>query len=171
MKNKPNFIGFITFVIIVPAAVLALAGCTSNNYTSSMSGVSDYTTVVVKDFTSLGIITVHATEVHQAGPFDFQKSVEGSKITYTDLMQEAAKLEADDIINVRIDINSNYTQSAFDFITGWTRTFTYTGTALAIKYTNMLDTETGDPQLTTLPKVPEATGAVRVTRTGKVILR
>jgi hypothetical protein len=153
------------------AAILAMAACTSNNYTTSMAGASDYSTVVVKDFTSLGIITVSATEVHHAGPFGFQKSVEGSKITFTDLMQEAAKLEADDIINVRIDMNSNYTQGAFDFFTGWTRTFTYTGTALAIKYTNMLNTETGDPQLTTLPKVPEATGAVKVTRTGKVVLR
>ena len=136
-----------------------------------MAGVSDYSTVVVKDFTSLGIITVRATEIHQSGPFGFKKSVQGSKITFSDLMQEAAKLEADDIINVRIDMNVNYTQSIFDFFTGWTRTFSYTGTALAIKYTNMLNTETGDPQLTTLPKVPEATGAVKITRTGKVVLR
>ena len=152
-------------------AVLAMAACTSNNYTASMTGVSDYSTVVVKDFTSLGIITVKTTEIHHSGPFGIQKSVEGSKITFSDLMQEAAKLEADDIINVRIDMNANYTQGFFDFFTGWTRTFTYTGTALAIKYTNMLNTETGDPQLTTLPKVPEATGAVRITRTGKVVLR
>jgi len=153
------------------AAVLAMAACSSNNFTASMTGAADYSTVVVKDFTSLGIITVRSTEIHHAGPFGFQKSVEGAKITYSDLMQEAAKLEADDIINVRIDINSNYTESVFDFFTGWTRTFSYTGTALAIKYTNMLNTETGDPQLTTLPKAPEATGAVRITRTGKVVLR
>jgi len=156
------------FLAIV--AVLA-AGCSTNNYTSSLSGVSDYSTVVVKDFTSLGIITVQATEVHHSGPLGIKKSVEGSKITYSDLMQEAAKLEADDIINVRIDMNANYIQGAFDFITGWTRTFTYTGTALAIKYTSMLNTETGDPQLSTLPKVPEATGAVKVTKSGKVVLR
>ena len=155
----------------ITAAVLAMAACTSNNYTASMAGVSDYSTVVVKDFTSLGIITVKATEIHHSGPFGVQKSVEGSKITFSDLMQEAAKLEADDIINVRIDINSNYTKGFFDFITGWTRVYSYTGTALAIKYTNMLNTETGDPQLSTLPRVPEATSAVRVTRTGKVVLR
>jgi hypothetical protein len=153
------------------AAAVAMTACTSNNYTTSLAGVADYSTVVVKDFSSLGIITVRATEVHHSGPFGFQKSVEGSKITFSDLMQEAAKLEADDIINVRIDMNANYVQGAFDFFTGWTRTFTYTGTALAIKYTNMLDTDTGDPQLTTLPRVPEATGAVRVTKSGKVVLR
>jgi hypothetical protein len=150
---------------------LALAACTSNNFTASMAGVSDYSTVVVKDFTSLGIITVRATEVHYAGPFGFKKSVEGSKITFTDLMQEAAKLEADDIINVRIDMNANYTKGAFDWLTGWTRTFSYTGTALAIKYTDMLNTETGDPQLSTLPKVPESTGAVKITRSGRTELR
>ena len=157
--------------LLAAGAALAAAACSTNNYTANMAGASDYSTVVVKDFTSLGIITVHATEVHYAGPFGFKKSVEGSKITYSDLMQEAAKLEADDIINVRIDMNTTYTKSFFDFLTGWTRTFTYTGTALAIKYTHMLNTETGDPQLTTLPKVPEVTGAVKVTKTGKVQLR
>jgi hypothetical protein len=162
--KKPMF-------LLMVAALLVMTACSSNNYTASMAGASDYSTVVVKDFTSLGIITVRATEIHHSGPFGFQKSVEGSKITFADLMQEAAKLEADDIINVRIDMNVNYTESIFDFLTGWTRTFTYTGTALAIKYTNMLNTETGDPQLTTLPKVPEATGAVRVTKNGKVVLR
>ena len=86
-------------------------------------------------------------------------------------MQEAAKLEADDIINVRIDMNANYTKGFFDFFTGWIRTYTYTGTALAIKYTDMLNTETGDPQLSTLPKVPETTGAVRITRSGRAELR
>jgi ABC-type glycerol-3-phosphate transport system substrate-binding protein len=158
-------------LFLLMAVALVMTACSSNNYTASMAGASDYSTVVVKDFTSLGIITVRATEIHHSGPFGFQKSVEGAKITFTDLMQEAAKLEADDIINVRIDMNVNYTKSVFDFFTGWTRTFTYTGTALAIKYTSMLNTETGDPQLTTLPKVPEATGAVKVTKSGKVQLR
>jgi len=159
------------FFFSMIAALLAMTACSSNNYTASMAGVADYSTVVVKDFASLGMITVRATEIHHAGPFGFQKSVEGSKITFADLLQEAAKLEADDIINVRIDMNANYTQSVFDFFTGWTRTFTYTGTALAIKYTNMLNTDTGDPQLTTLPRIPEATGAVRVTKSGRVLLR
>jgi hypothetical protein len=86
-------------------------------------------------------------------------------------MQEAAKLEADDIINVRIDMNDNYNSSAFGWMTGWVRTFTYTGTALAIKYTERMETQTSDPQLGGLPKIPESTRAVKKTKEGRVILR
>ena len=159
------------FVIAVLLTALVLAGCTSTNYSASMAGASDYSTVAVKDFTTLGIVTVRATEIHHSGPLGFTKSIDGAKITFTDLMQEAAKLEADDIINVRIDMNSNYTKGAFDWLTGWTRTYSYTGTALAIKYTDKLDTDRGDPQLGGLPKSPEATSAVRTTKTGTVELK
>ena len=158
------------FTVLIVVAVV-LSACTSNNYSANLSGASDYSTVAVKDFTALGIITVQAREIHQAGPLGFRKSIEGAKITFADLMQEAARLEADDIINVRIDVNTNYVKSAGDFFTGWTRTFTYTGTALAVKYTDKLETQQSDPQLSGLPKTPEATGAVRTTRAGKVVLR
>jgi hypothetical protein len=164
--RKPNLLAAII-------AVLALAGCstTNTNFSASMNGVSDYTTVVVKDFTPLGIITVRAVETHYSSPFGFVKSIDGAKITYGDLMQAAARLEADDIINVRIDINSNYKKSTFDWITGWTRTYTYIGTALAIKYTERMNTQYSDPQLGGLPKAPESTSAVRKLRNGKATLK
>jgi hypothetical protein len=145
-------------------AAFALAACTTTNFSSNMTGAADYSTVVVKDFTTLGIVTVSATEIHHSSPFGFAKSIDGSKITFADLMQEAAKLEADDIINVRIDMNANFRKGAFDWLTGWTRTYTYTGTALAIKYTDKLDTDRGDPQLNGLPKAPELTGASKAAR-------
>ena len=157
--------------IIFTIAVLTFTACTTNNFTANVAGSSDYATVVVKDFTTLGIVTVHSTEVHYSGPLGFKKSVEGSKISFSDLMQEAARLEADDVINVRIDMNTNYTKGAFDWLTGWTRTYTYTGTALAIKYTGKLDTDISDPHLTGLPKKPEVTGAVKTTRNGEVMLK
>jgi len=150
--------------------VCVLTACTSNNYSANLTGASDYSTVAVKDFVSLGIVTVKSTEVHRSGPLGFTKSIEGSKITFANLMQEAAKLEADDIINVRIDINSNYIKGGFDWLTGWTRTYTYTGTALAIKYTEKVE-RASDPQLNGLPKAPEPSGAVRVRKSGKVELR
>ncbi|MCL2138507.1 MAG: hypothetical protein FWH41_03130 [Treponema sp.] len=153
------------------AIFISLAACTTNDYSTNLVGASDYSTVAVKDFKTLGIITVYAQEVHYSGPFGFKKRVEGSKITFSDLMQEAAKLEADDIINIRIDMNSNYSKGFGSFFTGWSKTYTYTGTALAIKYTDKLETEVGDPQLSGLPKSPEQSGAVRTTRAGKVILR
>ena len=157
--------------IIFIVTVLTLAACTTNNFTANVAGASDYATVVVKDFTTLGIITVRATEIHYSSPLGFKKSVEGSKITFSDLMQEAAKLEADDIINVRIDMNTSYKKGAFDWLTGWTRTYSYTGTALAIKYTGQSNSGIGDPQLRGLPKEPEVTGAVKTTKTGEVKLR
>jgi len=156
--------------VIILVVLTFLAACAHNDYSASLAGVSDNSTVAVKDFVSLGIVTVRSTEIHHSSPFGFVKSVEGSKITFTDLMQEAAKLEADDIINVRIDMNTNYKKGAFDWLTGWNRTFSYTGTALAIKYTEKVD-GTGDPQLSGLPKIPETSGAVRVTKSGKVVLR
>ena len=151
--------------------LLSFAACTTNNFSANVAGASDYSTVVVKDFTTLGIVTVRATEIHTSGPLGFSKKVEGSKITFSELMQEAARLEADDIINVRIDQHTNYKKSAFDWLTGWTRTYTYTGTALAIKYTGKLDSDFGDPQLSGLPKAPEQSGAVKTTRSGQVGLK
>jgi hypothetical protein len=136
-----------------------------------MSGASDYATVAVKDFVTLGIVTVETTEVHYASPFGAIKRIEGSKITYADLLQKAAELEGDDIINVRIDVTTNYSGSVFDWLTGWTRTYIHTGTALAIKYTDKLDSKDVDPQLTGIPKAPESTGAVRTNRDGRAQVR
>ena len=144
------------FVIIM--TVFMLTACTITDYTTNASGASDYATVTVKDFVTLGIVTVYATETHYSSAFGFKKKIEGSKVTYTDLMQEAAKLEADDIINVRIDVHANYRKGFFDWLTGWTRTYTYTGTALAIKYTSKLDSKEVDPQLRGLPRKPEPSG-------------
>jgi len=161
-----------TIFAIMLVAALMLVGCASTDYTANMSGASDYATVAVKDFVTLGIVTVETTEIHYASPFSAIKRVEGKKVTYADLMQEAARLEADDIINIRIDVHTNYSGSAFDWLTGWTRVYTHTGTALAIKYTEKLDSRDVDPQLTGVPKAPEATKAVNVDRkTGKVQLR
>jgi len=152
-------------------AALVLAGCSSTNYTANMSGAADYATVAVKDFVTLGIVTVKTTEIHHSSPFGLVKSIEGSKITYADLMQEAARLEADDIINIRIDVHTDYSGSAFDWLTGWTRVFTHTGTALAIKYTEKLDSKDVDPQLTGVPKAPESTRAVKTDRDGRTQVR
>jgi uncharacterized protein YbjQ (UPF0145 family) len=136
-----------------------------------MSGASDYVTVAVKDFVTLGIVTVVTTETHYSSPFGIIRRIDGAKITYADLMQEAARLEADDIINVRIDVHTNYTGSIFDWFTGWTRIYTHTGTALAIKYTGKLDSKNVDPQLTGIPKAPEPTGAAKTDKSGRSGLR
>ncbi|MCL2269738.1 MAG: hypothetical protein FWC24_00190 [Treponema sp.] len=153
---------------VIIATVFAITSCTTADYTANMTGASDYATVAVKDFVTLGIVTVHSKEIHHSGPFGIKKRIEGSKITYSDLMHEAVRLEADDIINVRIDVNSSYTKTAFDWITGWTRVYTHTGTALAIKYTGMLDSGDGNSQLSGIPKAPEATSVIKSSRSGTV---
>jgi uncharacterized protein YbjQ (UPF0145 family) len=151
------------FAIII-MALCVLATCKTTNYTGNVSGASDHAAIAVKDFVTLGIVTVQSTEIHHSSPFGAKRSVEGSKITYADLMQEAAKLEADDIINIRIDMHSNYTKSPFDWLIGWTRVYTHTGTALAIKYTDKLDSKLPDSQLSGIPKAPEPTSAVNATK-------
>jgi uncharacterized protein YbjQ (UPF0145 family) len=148
------------FAVIIMIA-LPLITCTTTDYTANMSGASDYATVAVKDFVTLGMVTVQSTEIHHSSPFGLVKSVEGSKITFADLLLEAVRLEADDIINIRIDVHTNYTKGAFDWLTGWTRTYNYTGTALAIKYTSKLDSKDVDPQLRGIPKEPEKSGATQ----------
>jgi len=171
--NKPKFdiLGLFFKKSLIIAAVLSLTTCTTTDYSTNTAGASDYATIAVKDFVTLGIVTVQTTETHYSSPFGLIKRIEGSKVTFTDLMQEAAKLEADDIINIRIDTNANYTRHIFDWLSGWTRTYTHIGTALAIKYTDKVDTRVTDSQLTGLPKSPEATRAVKTTRSGKTMLK
>ncbi|MDR0290228.1 MAG: hypothetical protein LBI06_04765 [Treponema sp.] len=158
-----NKLGFVIMVV----AVFALAACTHIDYTANTSGASDYATVAVKDFVTLGIVTVTATEIHHSSPFGLVKTVKGSKVTYADLLQEAARLEADDVINVRIDMNASYTKGALDWLTGWTRVYNHTGTALAIKYASKLDSESVDPQLRGLPREPEESRASPRGRSGR----
>jgi len=122
-------------IICVSLLVSAmLAGCTLVDYTVPMAGFYDNASVLVKNFDLVGTITVRTTETHTVSPLGIKRKVEGAKVTYSDLMQEAAKVKADDIINVRIDIQTNGKTTIVDWFKGWERTFFYTGEALAIKY-------------------------------------
>ena len=90
------------------------------------TGTSNNAAIVVKDYETLGIIFVKSS-VTIAG------NRTGSKITYEMLMLEAQKLGADDIINIRIDVNEKVD---FDSSGNPIRTtLNYTANALAIKYT------------------------------------
>jgi hypothetical protein len=98
----------------------------------------------VKDFESKGIIFVESKVT-----IDINGEHNGSEITYEMLMKEAQKLDADDIINVRIDeIEDHTTLDKFsyesDIFAGRqyiAKTYIYKATALAIKYTKTLEVE------------------------------
>jgi len=123
-----------TIIFVLFFALTALAGCTLVDYTVPMAGKYDNVSVVVKNFILIDTVTVNAAEKHTVSPLGIKRTVEGAKVTYSDLMREAAKVKADDIINVRIDMQTTGKTTIVDWLNGWERTFFYTGQALAIKY-------------------------------------
>jgi len=132
---KQNRVIICVFFLVLTA----LGGCTLFDYTVPMAGKYDNISVIVKNFELIGTVTVRATEKHTISPLGIKRKVEGAKVTYSDLMQEAAKFKADDIINVRIDIQTNGKTTIVDWFKGWERIFFYTGQALAIKYIDNVD--------------------------------
>jgi uncharacterized protein YbjQ (UPF0145 family) len=134
--------------IIGIALVLVLSACPTINrnvdYTYRESGSIDKKpepgsigrtpVLVLKDYRSAGIIIVKATE-----EIDEMGNHTGSQITFEMLMLEAQKLGADDVINVRIDLNYKEHFSSDGELEK--RTYNYTATALAIKYTESLTVE------------------------------
>ena len=115
---------FCAYIILL----LVLAGCTSVQYSEPLAGRYIRVTVPPKSFIIIGAVSARSTETHTVNWII--KKVEGAKIGYTDLVLEAAKLGADDIVDVRIDVNIiKGTNSNKDV-------YIYTGTALAIKYVN-----------------------------------
>jgi len=115
-------------------APLLFTGCTLIDYTVPLEGKYDRAGVVVKNFILIDTVTVHAAEKHTVSPLGIIRKIEGAKVTYSDLMLKAAKLNADDIINVRIDMQTTGKTTFVDWLKGWERIFEYTGQALAIKY-------------------------------------
>jgi hypothetical protein len=124
----------IYILLTVLPVLFGAAGCGTMDYTAPLEGRYVTASHAVKDFEVIGLVSVSSAETHRAGPFGFVKTVEGSKVTYSDLMQEAALIEADDIIDVRIDIHAGKAARFAERLTGWERVFAYTGKALAIKY-------------------------------------
>ena len=119
--------------LLVPSLFLA-AGCRTIDFTAPLQGKYVKAALAVKDFEVISMVSTSSTETHSAGPLGFVKTVEGSKVTYSDLLQEAAIIDADDIIDIRIDKNAAKPRTFAEWLTGWERTYTYTGKAVAIKY-------------------------------------
>ena len=98
------------------------------DYGYPQAGTTNVASIVVKDYVTLGIIIVKSAEI-----FDGLGNHTGSKITNEMLMLEARKLGADDVINIRTDVNRvvDFSSDGKPIKT----TYNYTATALAIKYT------------------------------------
>jgi len=127
--------------VLLLAVPVMSAGCVLVDYTVPMAGKYDRAGVVVKNFIMIGTVTVQATEKHTISPLGISRKVEGAKVTYSDLMRKAAALNADDIINVRIDMRTTGKTTIAEWLNGWERTFFYTGRALAIKYVDSDENE------------------------------
>jgi hypothetical protein len=123
-------------VSVLVLSALVLAGCKTTDLTTNKVGWSNYADISVKDYDAVGIISVESQEVFEVGPFGFNKSLKGSRIAWSDLMAEAAKLDADDVINIRIEVTDRNSRmpGLIEFFTGYTLTYYYKGTGLAIKY-------------------------------------
>jgi uncharacterized protein YbjQ (UPF0145 family) len=124
------------FVLVGAILVPALFGsCRSLDMSTSLVGWSDYAGIVVKDYEAVEIVIVKRSETFVYGPLGLSTTHTGSQITYEDLMQEAKRLGAHDVINVRIDRNETSETSLVSRLSGYERVINYTATALAIRYT------------------------------------
>jgi len=135
-KKTPYFITVTAFIIFI---VLGLGSCASapqqRNHSYPLTGNTNDVNIATKDFSSVGIVFVRAVEV-----IDNQGNHTGSKITYRMFMEEAQKLQADDVINIKIDVNVRTEKQNIGVETRIVNTYTYSGTGLAIKYTGAIAT-------------------------------
>jgi hypothetical protein len=127
-------------LIFVSIALLAVMGCTTTDFTNNDVGTFNLAPIATKDYEVLGPVSLTAEDVLTVGFAGWTQSHSGSTVTFENLLTEAKKLGADDIINVRIDIyDNNSTNKILDPIIGYTKTYRYIGNALAIKYTTAIN--------------------------------
>jgi len=152
MKNGRNGLSHcIAIAAIIVFIVLGLGStCSTSPNTATPQDVNNSyplmgannVSITGKDFISVGIVFVNSVEV-----IDNQGGHTGSKITYEMFMREALKLEADDVINIKIDVNrkidrqtiTSSTNNRSQPVTKIITTYTYTGIGLAIKYTEAVE--------------------------------
>jgi len=123
-------------ISIVVLSTFVFFSCTTNlpsvNYKYPYEGYFNNAALAVKDYEPVGIIIVKSSEM-----IDEDGNHTGSKITHEMLMLEAKNMDANDVINIRIDINEvkEIVRSNYYDIDIKRTTYNYTATALAIKYT------------------------------------
>jgi uncharacterized protein YbjQ (UPF0145 family) len=114
MTNKKLLAGILGILLVFG---LAVAGCSSTTGSVRKVGWSNYTGIPSKDYTVAGVIILRVSD---------------TKTLNADLMAEAVKLGADDIINIRVDVE----------IDDKGKQQIVAATAVAIKYAESLTSST-----------------------------
>ena len=125
---------FVT-VLIAVVGLLAIS-CSSTNLETNQVGWSSYADIVPnKDWNVVKVVKVSSVEKITTDPFYLNKKIEGSRVLYSQLMDEVTKAGGDDVINVRIDRKlETAKRPIIQLFTGKKTVYTYTATGLAIKY-------------------------------------
>jgi uncharacterized protein YbjQ (UPF0145 family) len=114
---------------VIALLVAGGAGCVPGVMSGKpFKGEYSHALLAVKDYETLGFVIVKSMEKMKSG-----RIFDGSKITNEMLMEEAAKLMADDVINVKIDVKMTYNPATF------VTQYDYTAIGLAIKYTTAIE--------------------------------
>lgn len=123
-------------VLFASLAVLAVmfTSCTTMNYEYQESGSTlSVTQLAVKDYDIVGPCKVEVTLTEKQDLFNVKK--DGSEVVYPLLLDKAIELGGQDVINVRVSKKEESTTTLYG-IFGKEATYTYTATALVIKYNN-----------------------------------
>ena len=125
-------------LITCALATLAMAftSCVTTHYESQdRGGTLEMQQLAVKDYDIIGPVTVTATSSESSSFLMLHQKKEGSEVVYPMLLDAAIKAGGQDVINVRVSkkLDSVITLGG---IFGKEATYTYTATALAIKYNN-----------------------------------
>ena len=125
-------------LITCALATLAMAftSCVTTHYESQATGDTlKMEQLAVKDYDIIGPVTVTATSSESSSFLMLHQKKEGSEVVYPMLLDAAIKAGGQDVINVRVSkkLDSVITLGG---IFGKEATYTYTATALAIKYNN-----------------------------------
>lgn len=152
MKKQSVWISVLSVLVVISS--VSLFSCKTMDLKTNTVGLSENASISVKDYEIIGSIRVESEEIVSKGPLGLYKSHNGSHITYDMLLVEAHKQGADDLINVRIDTIKDSNTFLFGIL-GQKKTYKYIGTALAIKYSDSIQTSIGAKSSIQVPSKEE----------------
>jgi ABC-type cobalt transport system substrate-binding protein len=131
MSNRKKLLSLVGIAI----SLLTIMSCSSTYEESiftSSDGTTNNTIVAVKDYEIVAPIRVTAEKVFNGSEWS------GNEITYDLLLQKAYEMEADDVINIKIDTSIKTTKITENNNEVIKKTYNYIANGLAIKYTDAL---------------------------------